>query len=166
MFRSQLETEHKERETVSEFPKNVVQAETSKKIKVKIRFDYKGLPRPAKFFFGGKSSRERAEELRDQQSAAWRNIPLQGVRVENIEFIELYSVYDDIEEAMLTFAPMELTVTIDSLEECLRFACRDEFRRMEILEPSSLNLESKDLEKIFYQFNVTLQQILRDIEIR
>ncbi len=166
MFRSHLETERRERDTVSEFPKSVEQVEVSKKIKVKVRFDYKGLPRQAKFFFGGKSSREVAEEIRQQQAGAWRNVPIQGVRIDDVDYFELYSVYDEVEEAMVTYAPLEIKATLDSLDDCLRFVSKEEYRRMQIIEPSSINLDSRDLERIFFRFNETLQQKLRDLEFR
>ncbi len=164
MFRSHLEAER--RETVSEFPKNEQQAEVNKIFKIKVRFDYRGLPRPARFFFGGKGSREMAEEHRQQQAAVWRNVPIQGVRIDDTDYYELYSVYDDLEDEQLFYAPLEVKATVDSLEECVRFICRDEFRKIEILEPAQVNMSSRDLERIFFKLNETLQQRLREQELK
>lgn len=164
MFRSQLEAER--RETVSEFPKNTEQVEVAKRFKIKVRFDYRGLPRRARFFFGGKGSREVAEEIRQQQAAMWRNVPLQGVRVEDADYFELYSVYDDLEDELLFYAPLEIKVTVDSLEECVRFISREEFRRIEILEPAQVNMTSRDLERIFFKLNESLKQRLREQELK
>jgi hypothetical protein len=160
MLRSQLESERKE--TIPEYPKSIEPAETASKIKIKVRFDYRGLPRPARFFFGGKGSREVAEELRQQQAAMWRNVPLQGVSVEEVEFMDLYTVYDEAEEELITYAPMELKVLIDSLEDCLRFVTKDEFRRVEILDPPQLTLRGRDLERILYRFGESLQRKLKE----
>ncbi len=135
------------------------------KIRIRVRFDYRGLPRPARFFFGGKGAREVAEEIREQQSNMWRYVPIQGVKIEDLEFIELYSVYDDNEEALAVYAPVELSATLDSLEDVLRFVCRDEFRRVEFVEPVQANLTGRDLERLFFRFGETLQQKLREQEL-
>jgi hypothetical protein len=163
MFRSPLEAER--RETVSEFPKNIEQAEANKKYKIKVRLDYRGLPRRARFFFGGKGSREVAEELRQQQAAIWRNVPMQGVRIEDTDYFDLYSVYDEIEDELLFYAPLEIKATVDSLEECVRFTSRDEFRRIEILEPVQVTLTGRELERIFFRFSEALKQRIRVQEL-
>lgn len=163
MLRSHLETERKE--TIPDFPRSIETAESSSKIKIRVRFDYRGLPRRARFFFGGKGSREVAEELRQQQEAMWRNVPLQGVHVEEVEFMDLYTVYDEAEEELITYAPMELKVRIDSLEDCLRFITKEEFRRVEILDPPQLTLRGRDLERILYRFGESLQRKLKEVRV-
>lgn len=167
MYRLQPEAEREGREgKISELPKFSGQTEGNRQFKIKVRFDYKGLPRPPRFFFGGKGSREVAEETRKQQAAMWRNVPIQGVRIEDAELFEPYSVYDDIEDEMIFYAPLELKVTVDLLEDCTRFICRDEFRRIEILEPVQVFLDSRELERIFYKLSEALQQKLRDLELK
>ena len=128
------------------------------KIRLKIRFDYQGIPRPARFFFGGKGSREIAEEMREQQAALWRNVPMQGVRIEDVKYCDLYTIFERAEEADLVYAPLVLVVTVDCIEDCLRFICRDEFKRMEIIEPPSLTLNNQELERLLYRFSETVQQ--------
>lgn len=142
----------------------VEEAHPETKIKIRVRFDYRGLPRPPRFFFGGKGAKEVAEEIRQQQANMWRHVPIQGVKIEDLEFIELYSVYDEIEETMAFYAPVEMGVTIDSLEDILRFVGRSEFRRVEFIEPSRVSLSNRDLEKLFYRFGEMLQQNLQDQE--
>ncbi len=164
MLRSQQETEHLD--LVSEFPRSIEQVDLKKIIKIKVRFDYKGIPRPARFFFGGKGSREVAEELRHQQAQMWRNIPIQGVRIDDTEYYELYTVFDQGEEELMTYAPMIVKATISSLEDCLRFVSREEFRCVELLEPSHLTLSSSDLERIFFKFGETLQRKLYAQELK
>ncbi|MEW5784867.1 MAG: hypothetical protein AB1767_07325 [Bacillota bacterium] len=164
MLRSNLDLER--RETVSEFPKSLEQVDLAQKIKVKVRFDYKGLPRPARFFIGGKGSKEVAEELRQQQANVWRNVPMQGVRIDDLELMELYSVYDEMEQSTISYAPLELKVTVDTLEDCLRFVSKDEFRRMEIIEPVQLNLCGRELERLFFKFAEIQKQRLREQELK
>lgn len=126
---------------------------TSAVIRAKVRFDYRGKARPSRFFFGGKRSEEAAEELRQQQAALWQNVPVQGIYVENIEQGDLYTVYDEDADDEITFAPLEIVVRADSLSHLVRFAVREEFRRIKILEPLLLNLSIQDMEQVFFQIN-------------
>ncbi len=121
------------------------------RIKARVRFDYRGRSRPSRFFFGGKSTEEAAGELRSQQAALWRNVPLQGVVVENIEMGEIYTVYDEESEYEIAYAPLELDVVADSLENLVRFAVREEFRRVQIREPERMVMARQDMERIFFQ---------------
>jgi hypothetical protein len=169
MLRSGFDLER--RETISEFPKSVerteqAETEAEQKIKIKVRFDYKGIPRPARFFIGGKNSKDVAEDLRQQQAALWRNVPIQGVRIDDLEFLEPYAVYDEYEESSITYAPLELKATLDSLEDLVRFVGKAEFRRIEILEPAKLALTGKELERLFYKFGELLQGMRREQEMR
>lgn len=131
-----------------------------------MRFDYRGNPRPARFFFGAKGSKEVAEEVRQQQAGMWRNVPLQGIYIENVEFLDLYSVYDEEEEENICYAPLELTVTAYSLDDCLRFVNRTEFRRLEILEPSLMRLSSREMERFLHKVNETIRQTVKALESR
>lgn len=124
-------------------------------IRLKVRLDYRGKARPPRFFFGGKSSEEVAEAIREQKVAFWRNTPLQGIKIENIEVYEIFTVleeYDDTEEEV-TYAPIELTIVAASLEDCVYLISREEFRRVEILSPSQIKMSSKEVEKLFVKFS-------------
>ena len=123
------------------------------RLKFRVRFDYKGKPRPARFFFGGKRTENVAQELRDQQVALWKNVPLQGINIENMDLGEVYSVYDEEMDEEIAFAPLELIVSCDSLEDLLRFVFREEFRRIEILEPGNLILSGKEIERLLFKMN-------------
>lgn len=125
--------------------------EVSARIRARVRFDYRGRARPSRFFFGGKTTGEAAEELRQQQDALWRNVPIQGVLVENMESGELYTVYDEEADGEVVFAPLELTVLAESPAELIRFASRMEFRYLRIMEPERLTLSAQDLERLFFQ---------------
>ncbi|NMB35579.1 MAG: hypothetical protein GX989_04750 [Firmicutes bacterium] len=128
-----------------------------KRIKFKVRFDYKGKPKPARFFFGGKKTEDVAHECREHQIARWRNVPFQGIAVESIDPGEIYSIYDQEMDEEIAFAPLELLVFADSLEDLLYFIFREEFRRIEILEPSSILLGNKEIEKLLFRMNELLQ---------
>lgn len=123
----------------------------AQRIRARVRFDYRGKSRPSRFFFGGKAAAEAAEDLRQQQEALWRNIPIQGLLVENIERGENYTVYDEEIDGEVAFAPLEMTVLADSPADLIRFASREEFRYLRILEPERMTLSGQDLERIFFQ---------------
>ncbi|MBS4023059.1 MAG: hypothetical protein KGZ79_11685 [Dethiobacter sp.] len=123
------------------------------RIRAKVRFDYRGKPRPSRFFFGGKSTEEVAGELRYQQAALWRNVPIQGVLVENIELGEIYTVFDEEVDDDVAFAPLELDVVADCLENLVLFAAREEFRRLQIREPERIVMPRQEMERIFFQMH-------------
>lgn len=151
MLRPEINSREKEKE------KEIKESHSNTKLKFKIRFDYKGKPKPARFFFGGKKTEDVAQEFREQQVARWRNIPLQGITVENIDPGEIYNVYDEEIDEEIAYAPLELLVTADSLEDLLRFIFREEFRRIEVLEPSSILLDKKEIERLLFRVNEFLQ---------
>lgn len=152
------EINYREKEDKKEYNPKESSQEANNKLKFKIRFDYKGKPRPARFFFGGKKTEDVAQEIREQQVSLWRNIPLQGLLVEDIELGEIYNVYDEALDDEVTFAPLEMIVYADSLEDMLHFIMREEFRRIEILEPHNIHLNNKEAEKFLFKINEQLQQ--------
>lgn len=128
------------------------------RIKFRVRFDYRGKPKPARFFFGGRKTEDVAQEIREQQVALWRNLPLQGIHVEGIDPGEIYSLYDEELDDEVSFAPLELVINADSIEDLLRFILREEFRRIEILEPSTLVLNNKEMEKMLFRINEIMRK--------
>jgi hypothetical protein len=131
--------------------------EDNQRLKFKVRFDYKGKPKPARFFFGGRKTEDVAQEIREQQVALWRNIPLQGCFIENMDLCEVYSVYDEEVDDEVAYAPLELVVTAESLEDLLRFIMKEEFRRVEILAPPSIALNNKEVERLLFRMNELMQ---------
>ncbi|MEW5922084.1 MAG: hypothetical protein AB1796_14285 [Bacillota bacterium] len=130
----------------------------NKRIKFKVRFDYRGKPKPARFFFGGRKTEDVAQEIREQQVTLWRNLPLQGIFVEGIDLGEIYNLYDEELDDEVAFAPLELIVYADTLEDLLRFIMREEFRRIEIMEPPSLVLNCRDVEKLLFRISEIMQK--------
>ncbi|ADG82473.1 hypothetical protein Tfer_0493 [Thermincola ferriacetica] len=136
-------------------------------LKAKIRLDYKGITKPAKFLFGGKSTDQAAEEMRDQQVALLRNVPLQGIKVEDVDMsLDVYTVYDEIQNTHVAYAPVVLTVVADSLEDIVRFVARDEFRKIEILEPDNMVLSRMDTERILFRLSEEMRTYRMQLERR
>ena len=122
-------------------------------IHFKVRFDFKGKEKPAKFFFGGKNGEDVARYNRDQQLALWKNVPVQGIHILKIQEDEVYSVFEEAQDEEYAYAPLVMEVKVDSLEDLVRFVVREEFRRIEILEPKSVKLNSQALERLLFKFH-------------
>jgi len=121
-------------------------------IRAKIRIDFKGNAKPGKFFFGGKSVEKMAEEARDQHVAVFRNIPLQGINIMDIDIgTEVYTYYDDISNTETAFAPVILDVAADSVEDLLKLVAREDFRKIDIIYPASINMNSFDVERLLFR---------------
>ena len=91
-------------------------------------------------------------------------MPVQGVYIEKIDLGEIYTVYDEESDEEIAFAPLEMVVTADSAGYLVRFAVREEFRRIKILEPDNIVLSINDLEQIFFEIhNQTKSQLMQKI---
>lgn len=119
---------------------------------VKIRLDFKGKGKNGRFLFRGKPTDKAAEEYREQQVTVLRNVPIQGVQIIDIDVsTEVYTVYDDINNTEIAYAPLVLTIKADNLENVIHFIAREDFRKIEVLDPASISLNHNDLERILYR---------------
>lgn len=129
-----------------------------KPLKLRVRFDYKGVSRPGRFGFGGRNVEQVAEENREQKVALLRNVPMQGVLVENIDLgLEVYVISDEITGEEVAYAPVQLTISADSLDNVLRFIMREEFRKVEVIEPEEMVLTRHDVERFLFRVNEELR---------
>ena len=137
-----------------------------KKIRLKFRFDYRGTVRPGRFlFWGGKSTERIAEETREQQIALLCNVPMQGVTIEEVDLShDIYRIYDEELGTEVAFAPAEVVVDLDSLEEAIGFIMREEFRKVEVLEPGEFDLTRYQLERLLFKFNSELRSYLYSLQ--
>ncbi len=135
------------------------------RLRAKVRLDFKGVSRPGRLFFGSKSTEKVAEENREQQVALFRNVPIQGVEIEDISLGgEIYTVFDDQGDNEVAYAPAELTVVADSVEDLVRFVVREDFRRIEILEPGNLVLNRLEVERLLFRINEEVRSLQRWLE--
>lgn len=108
-------------------------------------------------FFGPRNSQKAADEARAQQVALLRSVPVKGVAIEHVdENREIYRAWDENMGTEVAFAPAEVIIEVVSLDLALRFVMRDEFRKVEVLEPEALQLSRYDLERLFFQVNCIL----------
>lgn len=121
-------------------------------LRVKVRIDFRGVGKPGRFLFGGKPSDKAAEDLREQQVAVFRNVPIQGIQVEDIDMsAEVYTVHDEVTNTEVAFAPVVLSIRSESLEDIMRFIARDDFRKIEIIDPPNLTLTKYDVERLLFR---------------
>lgn len=134
-------------------------------ILVKVRLDFKGTGRPGRFLFGGKNTDKAAEEAREQQVAIFRNVPLQGISIIDIDVsTDVYTVYDEITNSDTAYAPLVLTVKADALENVIRFITRDDFRKIEVLDPAYMSLTHADIERLFFRVHEEMKEFKSRLE--
>jgi len=134
-------------------------------IKIRLRLDYAGHSKSGKLF-GNKNVEQVAEENRQHQVSLIRNVPVQGIRVEDIEMSqEVYLVIDDNSNKKIAYAPVVITFYADNIEDAINFSMKDEFRTVEVLEPEELLLTKNDMEKLLFKVGKELM-IYRDSLLR
>ncbi len=146
----------KERDFQKEEDIPAIKTDNCEKIRMKIRLDYRGLPQPGRLFFKRKSIEEAAEDQREQKMALWQNLPVQGVNILDIKVYDIYTVTEEEDgyEEEVAYAPIELIVSADSLEDCAYIVSREEFRRVEIINPKvGIKLTAREAEKLFLRFS-------------
>jgi len=136
-------------------------------LRLVVRFDYRGVNRPKGLFFGSKNVDRIAEENREHQATLLRNVPVQGIHIEDIDTSsETYTLFDDAMGAIVAYAPIQVTIRADMIEDVVRFIMREEFRKVELLEPEQILLTKYDIERFLFKINVELQAMQASIERR
>lgn len=132
--------------------------DTVGKLKLRVRFDYKGWAKQNRFPFRSKSVEEIAEQTREQKVALLRNVPVQGIQVDDIIMNdEVYTVYDELRGVSVGYAPVWIEFTADTIEDAVHFIMKEEFRKVEIIEPSQLTLSKLDIERLLFRVNEELK---------
>lgn len=121
-------------------------------IRARIRLDFRGTGKSGKFFFKGRSVERAAEDAREQSMAMFKNVPIQGIYIQDVDLgLEVYTVYDEITNAEVSFAPVVLDIVADSLESLVTFIAREDFRKIEILSPNSISLQRFEMERLMFK---------------
>lgn len=122
-------------------------------LRLRVRFDYIGRAKSKKFF-GNKGIEQVAEEIRQHKVSQIRNIPIQGIHIEDIDMSqEVYSVIDEITGREMCYAPVIIVFGADSLEDVMRFIMKEEFRTVEILQPDQLTFSKLEMERLLLRVN-------------
>ena len=136
-------------------------------VRVRIRLDYRGELRSGRFFFGGKSKEQMAETMREQQVALLRNVPLQGIFIEDVDLsVDIYAVTegDGRHNHEVAYAPIILTLRIENLDELLPLLIKPEFRKIDFLSPENISLHRTDMERLLFRLSQSFQQEIKTIE--
>ncbi|WP_353894370.1 hypothetical protein PRVXH_001167 [Proteinivorax hydrogeniformans] len=119
----------------------------SKVIKCKIRLDVPGYNKSGRFLFGSKDGTAMAKENRLKEINMLKNVPLQGVKFEKISSaLDVYTIEED--GKTMAYAPIEVEVTADILEDILPLITRSDFSKIEIVEPSDITLDKGQGERL------------------
>ncbi|MGB9839605.1 hypothetical protein [Thermovenabulum sp.] len=122
------------------------------KIRFKVRLDFRGEYKPGRFLFGSRPVDQVAQMIREEQVTLLKNMPMQGIVLEDYDIsAEPYVIFDDLIGEKVAYAPAILTITADSIEDMVKFIMREEFRKIEILEPPQMIITNKDLERILFK---------------
>lgn len=129
----------------------------NKRLRLRVRFDYRGEGKQGRLFTRGKEGDEVAEEIREQRAILLRNIPVQGVHIEDIDTNgEIYILYDESSGREIAYAPVEFTLEADTIEDLIPFLLRDEFRKVQVISPEEVRLDKHEVERIVYKINEEL----------
>lgn len=119
----------------------------------KIRLDIPGEAQP-RFLFGSKNGERAAEESREQMATLLRNIPLQGIIIEEIDLgLEVYGLYDTVLGEQIYYAPLIITLWASSIDDLIRFVVKKEFRKIDIIQPKDFTLDNHRLEKLLFRIS-------------
>ncbi|WP_088189529.1 hypothetical protein [Desulfosporosinus sp. FKA] len=136
-------------------------------VRVRIRLDFRGEAQSGRFFFGSKSKEQVAEATREQQVAVLRNVPLQGIMIEDVDLsLDVYTVTEGSGRRTqeTAFAPIILTLRVEDLDDLLPLLIKPEFRKIEFLSPESISLHRLDMERLLFRLSQSFQQELKAIE--
>ena len=126
------------------------------KLRLRVRFDYEKKEKKRRLL-GARDSLELAEEYRQQKVNLMRNIPVQGIEIEDIDMSqEVYGVINDLEDIRVSYAPVIITFSADSLETAVKYLMKEEFRIVEFLEPQDITLSRLELERLMMRINEEL----------
>lgn len=119
------------------------------RLRMKVRFDYIGKNKSGKLLWGAKNGEQIAEELRQHKASLIRNVPIQGIQIDEIDMSqEVYSVYDEITGKTVSYAPVVISFSASSLEDVVKFTMKEELRTIELIEPQEIVLANGEVEKL------------------
>lgn len=123
-------------------------------VKARIRLDYKVEDGGRKFFWQRQNLREVAKTLRSGQVSLLRNLPFQGLNVKELDVDkEVYIITEGENSKETAYAPVELVVEADSIEDLMKLTLREEFRKIKVLEPDHISLSNGDVERLLFKVN-------------
>lgn len=134
-------------------------------IRAQIRFDFHHDGKTRGFFFRKRSETYAVEE-RDRQVALLKNVPYQGITLEEIDDgRDVYTLSLPESDGDVAFAPVEMVVQADSIEDLIAFSLREELRKIKIIEPAEMLLSNYDMERALFRMSEEYRDGLQQYEI-
>jgi hypothetical protein len=122
-------------------------------VKAKIRFDFKAETGKRRFFWQRRDLNQAAREIRAQKVSLLKSLPFQGLSMAEFDLgHEVYLVQND-EAKAIAYAPVEMLVEADSIEDLMQLTLRTEFRKIKVLEPEKLLLSTNEMERFLFKVN-------------
>jgi hypothetical protein len=124
-------------------------------LKARIRFDYQAnAAEKRKFFWQHLDLTKIAEEKRAKQVSLLKNMPFQGLNIADLNSDhEIYLLPEGNNQPETAFAPVELLVEADSIEDLMQLTLREEFRKIKVIDPPELFLTSSQVERFLFKVN-------------
>ena len=133
-------------------------------IRAQIRFDFHYDGKSRGFFFRKRPETYAAEE-RERQVALFKNLPYQGITLEAIDDGgDVYTLMSPESDAETAYAPVELIVKADSIEDLIAFSLREELRKIKIIEPTEMILTNYDMERALFRMSEEYREGLQQFE--
>lgn len=139
--------------------------EQGKKLKFRVRFDYK-TPRTFRLFELGRNAKQAATANRRKKVGLLHKIPVKGIEILDVNTdLSVYYGEDKFGRKVI-FAPVEVLMTADSLEEAIPFFMLKDFYNVELMRPDEVTLSSWDFEGLIEKMNSEMKAYKATLEIR
>ncbi|MCQ2559808.1 MAG: hypothetical protein MJ157_03770 [Clostridia bacterium] len=135
-------------------------------IRARVRLDFKGIGKRNRVF-KNRSTEKAAEDARDQNLAMFRNIPIQGIYIQDVDIgLDIYLIYDELYNTEVAYAPIILDLVAASMENLVAFFAREEFRKIEILSRSTVTMQRFEVERLMCKIYDELKNYRISLERR
>lgn len=132
-------------------------------IRARLRLDYGVEGRRG--WFGNRHPQREVEEIREEKMALLRNLPLQGLEIEEVDgSAETYTVTNEVTGRQVVYAPVMLNVRAERLEDLLHLAMLEEVRKIEIAEPEEITLRMEEMQHLLFRAAQESRAALRALE--
>ncbi|MGD9156099.1 MAG: hypothetical protein PVG90_11455 [Bacillota bacterium] len=132
-------------------------------VKAKIRFDFKADTGKRRFFWQRRDLSKAAQEIREQNVSLLKSLPFQGLSMAEFDLEhDVYLVQENDAKAV-AYAPVEMVVEADSVEDLMQLTLRTEFRKIKVLEPDKLLLSPNEMERFLFKVNEEFRNEIPDI---
>lgn len=125
----------------------------SRKLRLKIRLDFRAEEQSGRFFFGAKTCETMAQTLREHQVSMFKHVPFQGVIFEDFDpSMDIYVVNegDPRRTKQAAYAPLWITMRIEHIEDVFPFLIKPEFKKLEVLDPQNITMQKIELERLLF----------------